>query len=145
MQENEAMQQRQQSQTQTKRQRLFTASEVAEFEYCPLVWWHEQFEPLAQVDTEELFARLVELEHEHGSQAPALPEYQVAEQLLLRKGAFDEGRQQHLEHAEEVEEVQEQRITTGRTTGKTRILALIAVIILVLAVLLIVAALFLRI
>src|SRR5437870_13903287 len=98
----------QQQSTQAK-QRLFTASEVAEFEYCPLVWWHEQFEPLAQADKEELFARLVELEHEQGPQAPALPEYQMAEQLLVRKGAFDEGRQQHLEHAEEVEEVQEER------------------------------------
>src|SRR6266705_2338857 len=99
------MQQRQQS--QIKRQRLFTASEVAEFEYCPLVWWHEQFEPMAQADTEEQFARLVELEHEHGAQAPALPEYQVVEQLLVRKGALDEGRQQHIEHSEEVEEAQE--------------------------------------
>src|SRR5947209_8699916 len=95
-----AMQQR--TQTHNKKQRLFTASEVAEFEYCPLAWWHEQFEPLAQVDTEELFARLVELEHEHGSEAPTLPEYRMVEQLLVRKGAFDEGREQHLEHADEV-------------------------------------------
>jgi len=136
------MQQRQQS--QTKRQRLFTASEVAEFEYCPLVWWHEQYEPLAQVDTEDLFARLVELEQEHGAQAPALPEYQMVEQLLLRKGAFDEGQQQHLEHAEEVEEVQEERITTARMSGNLRALALIAVVILLLALLLIAAAMLLR-
>src|SRR2546422_8009991 len=101
--------------THNRKQRLFTASEVAEFEYCPLAWWHEQFEPLAQVDTEDLFARLVELEHEHDAEAPALPEYQMVEQLLVRKGAFDEGRQQHLEHAEEVEEIQEERITTGQT------------------------------
>ena len=136
------MQQRQQS--QTKRQRLFTASEVAEFEYCPLVWWHEQYEPLAQVDTEDLFAHLVELEQEHGAQAPALPEYQMVEQLLLRKGAFDEGQQQHLEHAEEVEEVQEEHITTARTTGKLRILTLIAIVALVLALLLIAAAILIR-
>lgn len=136
------MQQRQQS--QTKRQRLFTASEVAEFEYCPLVWWHEQYEPLAQVDTEDLFARLVELEQEHGAQAPSLPEYQMVEQLLLRKGAFEEGQQQHLEHAEEVEEVQEERITTARTTGNLRVLALIAVTVLVLALLLIAAAILIR-
>ena len=136
------MQQRQQS--QTKRQRLFTASEVAEFEYCPLVWWHEQYEPLAQVDTEDLFAHLVELEQEHGAQAPTLPEYQMVEQLLLRKGAFEEGQQQHLEHAEEVEEVQEERITTARTTGNLRILALIAVVALVLALLLIAAAILIR-
>ena len=136
------MQQRQQS--QTKRQRLFTASEVAEFEYCPLVWWHEQYEPLAQVDTEDLFAHLVELEQEHGAQAPALPEYQMVEQLLLRKGAFEEGQQQHLEHAEEVEEVQEEHITTARTTGKLRILTLIAIMALVLALLLIAAAILIR-
>src|SRR6266566_8651883 len=99
----------QQQSTQAK-QRYFTASEVAEFEYCPLVWWHEQFEPLAQADTEELFARMVELEHEHGPQAPALPEYQVGEQLLLRRGAFEEGKQQHLDHADEVAEVEAERI-----------------------------------
>ena len=139
------MQQRQQS--QIKRQRLFTASEVAEFEYCPLVWWHEQYEPMAQVDTEDLFARLVELEQEHGAQAPALPEYQMVEQLLLRQGAFEEGQQQHLEHAEEVEEVQEERgggIITARTTGNLRALALIAIVTLVLALLLIAAAILIR-
>ena len=136
------MQQRQQS--QIKRQRLFTASEVAEFEYCPLVWWHEQYEPLAQADTEDLFAHLVELEQEHGAQAPSLPEYQMVEQLLLRKGAFEEGQQQHLEHAEEVEEVQEERISMARTTGNLRLLALIAITLLVLALLVIVAAILLR-
>lgn len=136
------MQQRQQ--THDKRQRLFTASEVAEFEYCPLVWWHQQFEPLAEADTEELFARLVELEHENGTQAPALPEYQMVEQLLVRKGAFDEGRQQHQEHAEEVEEIQEERVVAIRRSATTRILGLVAAVILVLAVLLIVAAILLR-
>jgi hypothetical protein len=134
----------QQQPAQTKRTRLFTASEVAEFEYCPLAWWYEQYESLAQVNTEELFARLVELEHEHGSEAPALPEYQMVEQLLLRKGAFDEGREQHLEHAEEVEELQEERITTARTSGTVRVLAVVAVIILVVAILLIIAALLVR-
>src|SRR5258708_12168825 len=98
-------QQRQQTQT---RQRLFTASEVAEFEYCPLVWWHEQFEPLAQAGNEELFARLVELEHEHGAQAPALPEYRMVEQLLLRRGAFEEGQRQHLNHTAAVDDVREE-------------------------------------
>src|SRR5437763_8019568 len=98
-----------QQQSRQAKQRHFTASEVAEFEYCPLVWWHEQFEPLAQQDNEELFARLVELEHEHDSQAPALPEYQVIEQLLLRKGAFDQRQQEHLEHAEAAEEAIEER------------------------------------
>ncbi|SRR6266702_2065558 len=135
------MQQRHQSQPQ---QRVFTASEVAEFEYCPLVWWHEQFEPLAQADKEELFARLVELEHEQGPQAPALPEYQTVEQLLLRKGAFEEGQQQHLDHAEEVEEVQEERISIATATGNMRRLVLIAVLILVIALVLISVALLVR-
>src|SRR6266699_857239 len=134
----------QQQQSHVKSQRLFTASEVAEFEYCPLVWWHQQFEPMAAADTEELFARLVELEHEHDSQAPALPEYQMVEQLLVCKGAFDEGRQQHLEHAEEVEEIEEERIVTVGRPGNMRFLGLIAAVIFVLAVLLIVAAILVR-
>src|ERR1051326_3473588 len=107
----------QQSQTRT---RLFTASEVAEFEYCPLAWWHEQFEPWAHAESEELFARLVELEHEHGTQAPVLPEYRLIEQLLLRRGAFDEGRRQHQEHAEAVEDIEEEiemEIAPGGRSG----------------------------
>jgi len=139
------MQQRQHPHVKSQQsQRLFTASEIAEYEYCPLVWWHQQFEPMAVADAEELFARLVELEHENGAQAPALPEYQMIEQILVRKGAFDEGRQQHLEHAEEVEEIEEERVVLVGRRGNMRILALIAAVIFVLAVLLIVAALFLR-
>jgi hypothetical protein len=135
------MQQRQQPQL---KQRFFTASEVAEFEYCPLVWWHEQFEPLAQTGTEELFARLVELEHEHGPQAPALPEYRVVEQLLLRRGAFDEGQQRHLDHAEEVEEIQAEVRRSVRASGRMRVIAVIAAVMACLALALIVAAVFLR-
>src|SRR5438093_6621159 len=139
------MQQRQQSHIKRqKSQRFFTASEVAEFEYCPLVWWHQQYEPLADADTEELFARLVELEHENGTQAPGLPEYQMVEQLLVRKGAFDEGRQQHQEHAEAVEEIQEELVVAARRSGNMRILGLVAAVFLVLALLLIVAAILLR-
>lgn len=133
--------QQQQSQTQ---KRIFTASEVAEFEYCPLVWWHEQFEPYAQTDTEELFARLVELEHEHDSQAPSLPEYQMIERLLVREGAFDEGRQQHSDHAEEVDEVEEEHISVPSTSGKKRVLVLLIAAMLVIAVLIIVAAVLVR-
>jgi len=133
----------QQQQPQT-RHRLFTASEVAEFEYCPLVWWHEQFEPLAQADNEELFAHLVELEHEHGAQAPALPEYKMVEQLLLRMGAFDEGRQQHLDHAEDVEEIQEEVRRGVKATGRMRVIAAIMVVMICLALALIVAAVLLR-
>ena len=134
-------QQRQQTQT---RQRLFTASEVAEFEYCPLVWWHEQFEPLAQADNEELFARLVELEHEHGAQAPALPEYRMVEQLLLRRGAFEEGQRQHLDHAEDVEEMREEARRGVKATGRMRVITVIAAILVCLALVLIVASILLR-
>ncbi|HEY1351322.1 MAG TPA: hypothetical protein VGF67_17005 [Ktedonobacteraceae bacterium] len=88
--------------------RTFTASEVAEFEYCQLAWWHEQFEPWVQAENDELFARLVELEHEHSAQAPGLPEYRLIEGLLLRHGAFAEGRRQHQEHAEAVEDIEEE-------------------------------------
>ncbi len=137
------MQQRQLSQTQGQ-QRLFRASEVAEFEYCPLTWWHEQFEPLAQADTEELFARLVELEHEHGSEAPALPEYRMVEQLLLRKGAFEEGTEQHLAHAEEVEDIEEDAHRAVTTTGQVRLLVVTVIVIAVIALLCIGAAFIIR-
>jgi hypothetical protein len=135
------MQQRKQTQS---RQRLYTASEVAQFEYCPLEWWHEQFEPLAQAGNEELFARMVELEYEHGAQAPALPEYQTIEQLLLRRGAFEEGRQQHLDHADEVVEIQEEVRKGVKATGRARILAVLAIVLLCLSLALVFAAIFLR-
>jgi hypothetical protein len=135
------MQQRRQPQS---RQPLFTASEVAEFEYCPLVWWYEQFEPLAQADNDELFARMVELEYEHGAQAPALPEYKMVEQLLLRRGAFDEGRQQHRDHAEDVEEIQEEIRKGVKATGRMRIIAIIAAVMLCLALALVIAAILIR-
>ena len=118
-------------------QRIFTASEVAEFEYCPLVWWHEQFEPASHADTEELFARLVELEHDHNTQAPALPEYQMIEQLLVKRGAFEVGRQQHAEHAEEVAEIEEERVSVPMVSTLTRPLLLAAAIIIAVAVVLI--------
>jgi len=105
------MQHQRQSRQQHKlsqSQRIFTASEVAEYEYCPLIWWYEQYESLVTADTEELFARTVALEHAHGPQATALPEYQVIEQLLLRRGAFEQGEQQHREHAQAVAEIAEE-------------------------------------
>jgi hypothetical protein len=82
---------------------------------------------------------MVALEHEHGPQAPALPEYQVVEQLLVRRGAFEEGQQQHIEHAEEVAEIEEERISTPSVTGSMRRLAVVAVVILALALLLLIA------
>jgi hypothetical protein len=71
-----------------QRPQVFNATEVASYDYCPLVWWNEQYEPLVHTDNEELFATLVELENEHGNAAPTLPEYQVIEQILIRRGAF---------------------------------------------------------
>jgi len=136
-----SMQQRGQTQS---RQRLFTASELAQFEYCPLVWWHEQFEPLAQANDEELFARMVELEYDHGAQAIALPEYQTIEQLLLRRGAFEEGRQQHFDHASEVEEIQEEIYKGVAASGRMRILAVLTIALLCLAIVMVIAAIFLR-
>lgn len=121
-------------------QRIFTASEVAEYEYCPLVWWHEQFEPLVGADTEELFARLVELEQELGQQATTVPEYQTIEQLLVRRGAFETGRQQHLEHAEQVAELEEERSGTPQSGDAARRLVLIAGVLLLLALALILAS-----
>ena len=129
---------------QQQEQRYFTASEVAEFEYCPLVWWYEQYEEAAQEDTEDLFARLVELEHEHDTQAPALPEYQMIEQLLVRRGAFEEGRQQHLEHAEEVAEVEDERVALPDASGMGRRLVLTAAIFAIIAIALILLSLVIR-
>lgn len=90
-------------------QHIFRTTEVAEFAYCPLSWWYEQYEPLAQTDSEELFAHLVALEHEHGPQATSLPDYQVTEQLLMRRGAFDEERGQDDVQTEELAQVQEEQ------------------------------------
>jgi len=135
------MQQLHKSQSQAQQQqRFFTASEVAEFEYCPLKWWHDRFEPAAQSDTEELFARLVELEHDHDMQAPSLPEYRVIEQLLLRRGAFDVGTEQHREHADEVEQVQEEARRSVTATGQMRALVIVVGVIVVVALLCIAAA-----
>jgi len=133
-----------QQNTQSQGQRFFTASEVAEFEYCPLVWWYEQYEPASQADTDDLFARLVELEHEHDTQAPALPEYQMIEQLLVRRGAFEEGHQPHPEHVEEVEEEEDERGALPDTSGMGRRLLLTAAILAAIAIAFILLALVLR-
>jgi hypothetical protein len=138
---------RQTQQQQDQVQRLFTASEVAEYEYCPLVWWHEQYDPLNEAADEELFAEMVEMEQDYGAQAPALPEYQVIERLLLRRGAFDEGRQQHQEHAEavdEAEEVAEEQLRSHESGPAMRRLILLAVALIVLALLFIAASFFLK-
>ncbi|GHO74241.1 hypothetical protein KSD_20120 [Ktedonobacter sp. SOSP1-85] len=136
------MQQRRKPQHQS--QHLFTASEVGSFEYCSLSWWHERYDPMARGNDDELFARLVELEEEHDAQAPSLPEYQVIEQLLLRRGAFEEGKAQHREHAEEVAERKEERILTPNSNDAMRRLVLVIVALVVLALALIIASAFLH-
>lgn len=138
------MQQHVQQNAKLEKQRKFTASEVAEFEYCPLAWWHEQYEPHTQEEDDELFARMVELEHEHGQQATILPEYQVIEQLLLRRGAFEMGRKQHRAHVAEVEQAEAEPVSATSFGERTRTLIVAAVIFLLLALALIGATIFLR-
>lgn len=139
------MQQQQRPQQQREQaQRIFTASEVAEFEYCPLVWWHEQFEPASHADSEELFARMVELEHEHDIQATTVPEYQMIEQLLVKRGAFDAGHQPHRDHDEEVAEIEEERVSVPMVSAWTRPLLQAAVIIFAVAIVFILIGLVLR-
>ncbi|GLV58893.1 hypothetical protein KDH_57210 [Dictyobacter sp. S3.2.2.5] len=70
--------------------RAYNATEIAQYEYCPLVWWHEQYDPIVHANNEELFAQMVEIEQEYGSQAPHVPDYQVIEQILVRRGAFEQ-------------------------------------------------------
>ncbi len=126
---------------QYRGQPVFTASEIGEYEYCPLAWWYARYEPHIEIDTEELFAELVEMEQAHGPQAPALPEYQLIEQLLVQRGAFEEGRQQHNLHAQQVaaitdlEEIAEERQGETADAGP---LAQIRTIIIILAALAIV-------
>ncbi|HEY7348957.1 MAG TPA: hypothetical protein VH599_11660 [Ktedonobacterales bacterium] len=77
-----------------EQRRIFSASDLAQFEYCPLAWWYEEVSELAQADEEELTQRLKELEDEYESSAPALPEYQVIERLIERANLFAQGREQ---------------------------------------------------
>lgn len=122
--------------THYRGQSVFTASEIGEYEYCPLAWWYARYEPHVDIGTEELFAELVEIEQAHGPQAPALPEYQFIEQLLLQRGAFEEG--QHSIHAQQaaaitdLDEIAEER---QGEMGSARQLAQIRIIIIILAVL----------
>ncbi len=101
---------------------IFTASELAEYDYCPLVWWYEKYDPLVAEGSEELFARLVEMEHDHGRAAPALPEYQVIEQLLVRRGAFEAQGQQRAARSEQDEGAAEMEaegsVSGGNDSGR---------------------------
>jgi len=99
------MMQQQHRSKQGKGPRVYTTAEIAQYEYCPLVWWHEQFDPLANGETEDLFAQMVEMEYAHGPQATGLPDYQVIEQVLVKRGAFEKdgiGRIEGIEGSGEV-------------------------------------------
>jgi hypothetical protein len=79
----------------TEQRRIFSASDLAQFEYCPLAWWYEEVSELAQADQEELAERLEALEAGDASSASALPEYEVVKRLLERANQFAQGRAQH--------------------------------------------------
>jgi hypothetical protein len=133
--------------THHRGQPVFTASEIGEYEYCPLAWWYARYEPHVDIDTEELFAELVEIEQAHGPQAPALPEYQFIEQLLLQRGAFEEGQQQHSIHARQVsaitnlDEIAEERQGEMGSTRQSAQMRIAIITLAVLAILCIVMAL----
>ena len=116
--------------------RVFTTNELAEYAYCAISWWFQQFSPLAQSSDEVLFAHMVEIEHEYGSQATIIPEYIVAEQLLLRRGAFERGRAQHTEQTQVSVEREETPLVIHVETHRTRRLTLMAVVLLVLSLIL---------
>lgn len=88
-------------QTRKRADPKFSANEVAEFEYCPLVWWYERFEPVMEQDNEALFAEMVAIEDEYGSEAPNLPDYQFLERLLVQRGATFDNNQEATYHNEE--------------------------------------------
>ena len=141
------MQRRVQEQYTTKTQPMLTASEVAEYEYCPLVWWYEHFDPAANSNDDLLFAEMVAMENKYGEQAPSIPKYEMLERLLARRGAFDEGQRQHREHAqavEEAEEVARDQLATSERGVRLRGVLVFALILLLLALLMIGAGLYLN-
>jgi hypothetical protein len=79
-------------------QRIFSASDVAQFEYCPLAWWYEEMNELAQAEEDELLQHLDELRRTYGPGALADPEYQVLKRLLVRARRYERGITQHSGH-----------------------------------------------
>ncbi len=121
---------RSQAQTGTS----FGAEEVAEYEYCPLIWWNNRFGSYGFEDNEALFAQMVQLEQEYGADAPIVPEYQMLEQLLLQNGAFDEETHQKATFTEQLDEGDKALASADfPTTGYTRRLLILATVLLVLA------------
>ena len=78
--------------------RIFSASDVAHFEYCPLAWWYEEMNELAQAEEDELLPHLEELRRAYGPGASADPEYQVLKRLLVRARRYEHGIAQHSGH-----------------------------------------------
>lgn len=81
-----------------EKQRVFSASDLAQFEYCPLAWWYEEISEVAEAEEDELAGRLEELKNQYGAAATALPEYIVIERLHERAQRFAQGRAQHAAH-----------------------------------------------
>jgi len=84
------------------RERYFSAAELADFEYCPLAWWEEQTNSLADLTPMELAAHLDELRQRYGENAALLPEYQLVVRLQSRHGVLDAGHAAHEAHANQV-------------------------------------------
>ncbi len=130
---------------QQKEAHFFSATDVAEYEYCALAWWHDHFDAMGLATNTELIEHLDVLEEEYGSEATLLPEYQVAEQLLKRRGAFEVGHKQHEAHAAAVAEIGNEPVQFSPTaTRHMRRLLVIALLILLLAVLLVIASVIFR-
>ena len=81
-----------------EQQRIFSASDVAQFEYCPLAWWYEEVNELAQAEEDELLHHLEELKRASGPAATADPEYQVLKRLLIRARRYERGVEQHIRY-----------------------------------------------
>ncbi len=97
-----------------EQRRVFSASDLAQFEYCPLAWWYEEVSDLAQADQEELAERLKELEDAYGASAASSPEYQVIKRLHDRAGRFAQGHEQQAADASQrrASQANEQTIVT---------------------------------
>ncbi len=118
----------------TEQRRIFSASDLAQFEYCPLAWWYEEVSELAQADAAELAERLEELEAQYPASASAQPEYQVIERLLVRAQRFEQGRD--LQAADAERRRQSQPEQTAITAPVPRVFAAVVVVLIVLVVVL---------
>jgi hypothetical protein len=94
--------------TPGEQRRIFSASDVAQFEYCPLAWWYEEMNELAQAEETELLPHLDELKRAYGPAASANPEYQVLKRLLVRARRYERGMTQHIRYSSSQEAAGEQ-------------------------------------